>query len=380
MDGDMSYEFQEFHRKIISFIAEKLDPISFEVENNDKVPDEITKQMAQIGLFGISAPKEYGGKGFGVLESCIITEELGKTNQCFLRHLGLGPISRLAEGADDQKERYLVPMIKGELMCASALSEPSAGSDFASITTTGTRDGRSYILNGKKTMILRGDIADIFIVYTVTDPRKRARGGITGFIVEREFPGFIQGNIQEKMGYRGVKMCEIVLDDCQVPISNILGEVGQGFKLAMKGLDAARLKIVGAPAVGLAQRCLEDSICHAKWREQFGGPLIEKQAIQFMLAEMAVDIHAARTMVYDAARKADKGLRISRESSIVKLFASEMACRVADGALQIHGGTGYMKDRFVEIAYRDARAGRIMDGTSEIQKIVISRSLFKEGK
>lgn len=370
----------DFLKRVRRFVRENLDPISPRVERSDRVPWEAIRSMARLGLTGAGVPQSYGGVGLSVLECCLVAEEMGWTNHCFLRMLGWGLIDNLLEGTEEQKKKYLIPLIAGDKISAYALSEPHAGSDASKISATAFRRKGFYILNGRKTMVSRGDLAEIFIIFAVTDLKRRARGGITAFIVERGFPGFRQGKIQEKMGLRGMGLCEILLEDCRVPEENVLGKAGQGFKLAMRGLDAARLKIVAAPAVGQAQRLLEMSIAYARERRQFGGPIAEKQAIQFMLANMAVDVYAARVMVYDAARRAEQGLSVSRETAMAKLFASEMACRAADSALQIHGGVGYLKNHFVEIAYRDARLGRIWEGTSEIQRIVISRALMKDGK
>ncbi len=268
-------------------------------------------------------------------------------------------------------------MATGEYIAAFALTEPEAGSDAANIRTTAVRDGDNYVLNGTKHFISNGPIADFVTVMAVTDKELRAKGGITAFIVEKGTPGFSVGQIHRKMGNRGAHQSELLFDHCVIPTKNMIGELGMGFKVAMKTLDATRLTVL-ATAVGMAERLLELSAQYAKIRVQFGKPIAANQAIQWMLADMATEIYAARNMMYHAAWKADQGQKFSTESAMFKLFASEIVCRCADRALQIHGGMGYMKDLVIERIYRDARLLRIVDGTSEIQRIVIARSVLQD--
>lgn len=373
-------KYSNYLNKIRTFVDNELDPISSEVDESDQIPLLILQRMAELGLVGVSVPGKYGGLGLNNVESCMVAEVLGRTNHCFLRMLGWGCIDNLLEGTEKQIGQYLSPLMNGKMVNAYALSEPQAGSDSSNISTTAKKAADYFILSGQKSMVSRGYSADVFILFAVTDESKKAHGGITCFIVEQVFSGLRKGKKLGKMGLRGMDVCDIYLDNCLVPQNNVLGGIGAGFRVAMRGLDRVRLKVIAAPSVGQAQRLLELSIKYAKKRIQFGKALSEHQAIQFMLADMAVPIHAARTMIYDAAQKADKGTRITGESAMAKIFSSEMLCQVADMALQIQGGKGYMKGNFAEIAYRDARLGKIWDGTNEIQKMIISRKLLKDEK
>jgi len=367
------------------FVERELEPISKQVEEEDRIPEEIVHKMRELGLFGLSIPEEYGGLGLGTLGECIVYEELSKTNACFRTRIGtnngIGSQGILIDGTEEQKRKYLPKIASGEWTACFALTEPEAGSDAANIKTRAELRDDHWVLNGRKCFITNGDIADVATVFAVTDPQKRAKGGITAFIVEKTFPGFYVGTIEKKMGLRGSHTAELIFEDCIVPRENVIGGdqmIGHGFKTAMKVLDKGRLTM-GACAVGAAQKLLELSVKYAKQRVQFGRPIAEFQAIQFMLAEMATNIYAARQMVYHAAWLRDqRGTSVIKEASMVKLFCTEMVNRVADMALQIHGGMGYMKDYPIERFYRDVRLMRIYEGTSEIQKIVIARELLKE--
>jgi len=367
------------------FVERELEPISKQVEEEDRIPEEVVQKMRELGLFGLSIPEEYGGLGLGTLGECIVYEELSKTNACFRTRIGtnngIGSQGILIDGTEEQKRKYLPKIASGEWTACFALTEPEAGSDAANIKTRAELKGDHWVLNGRKCFITNGDIADVATVFAVTDPQKRAKGGITAFIVEKTFPGFYVGTIEKKMGLRGSHTAELIFEDCIVPRENVIGGdqmIGYGFKTAMKVLDKGRLTM-GACAVGAAQKLLELSVKYAKQRIQFGRPIAEFQAIQFMLAEMATNIYAARQMVYHAAWLRDqRGTSVIKEASMVKLFCTEMVNRVADMALQIHGGMGYMKDYPIERFYRDVRLMRIYEGTSEIQKIVIARELLKE--
>jgi acyl-CoA dehydrogenase len=313
----------------------------------------------------------------------MVYEELSKTNACFRTRIatnnGIGAQGIVMEGTEEQKRRFLPRLASGEWTACFALSEPEAGSDAANIQTTAERRGDHWVLNGRKHFVTNGDTADVATVLTLTDREKRARGGITTFIVERTTPGYSVGAPERKMGLHGVNTVELIFDECRVPASNVIGEVGQGFKIAMRVLDKGRLA-QGAVGVGAAQRLLELSTEYAKQRVQFRRPIAELQAIQFMLADMATQIYAGRQMLYHAATLRDqRDAPVVKEASMVKLFCSEMACRVADTAIQIFGGMGYMRDVPVERFYRDLRLTRIFEGTSEIQRLIISRELLKEG-
>jgi acyl-CoA dehydrogenase len=285
----------------------------------------------------------------------------------------------LFDGTKEQKEKYLPKIACGEWTAAFALTEPEAGSDAANIKTTAELNGDHYLLNGRKQFITNGDCAHLFTTLAVTDKTKGSRGGITAFIVENDMPGFSVGKVEKKMGLNGSFVSELLFDNCVVPKENVIGGeamVGQGFKTAMRVLDKGRLAM-GACAVGASQKLLDMSVDYAKQRVQFGKPIGEFQLIQGMLADMATELYAGRQMLYHAACLRDQGKSISREAAMVKLFCTEMACRVADKAVQIHGGMGYMKELPVEMFYRDLRLYRIFEGTSEIQRIVIARDLLK---
>lgn len=367
------------------FVKKDLEPISQQVEDDDHIPDEIVAKMAELGLFGLAIPEEYGGLGIGVLGECLVYEELSKVNACFRTRIGtnngIGSMGIYYDGTEEQKRHYLPRLASGEWVSCFALSEPEAGSDAANVQTTAVRDGDHWVLNGLKHFITNGDVADMACVFAVTDKAKRAKGGITAFIVEKTDPGFFVGTIERKMGMRGSHTTELVFDNCRIPADRVIGgekNIGQGFKTAMKTLDKGRLTM-GASALGSAQKLLELCVDYAKQRVQFGKPIAEFQAIQFMLAEMATQIYAARQMLYHAAWLRDtKGTSIIKEASMVKYFCTEMAGRVADMAVQVFGGMGYMKDFPVERYYRDLRLTRIYEGTSEIQKVVIARELLRD--
>jgi acyl-CoA dehydrogenase len=367
---------EKLRTKTREFVETEIEPLSNEIEETDSIPDSLAAKIAETGLFGMGVPKEYGGMGLGTLEMCVVMEELSRANQSVVRFIG-GSLSGLAQfGSDLLKAKYFPRIARGESRADFALSEPEAGSDAASIRTRAERRGDYYYLNGTKHMISNGSVNDLHLVFAVTDPEKGARGGVSALVVERDFPGFSIDAIQPKMGLRGMPTARLHFEDCRVPAENLVGEEGHGFIVAMAGLDSGRLQFIGAVAVGASQKLLELSVEYARERVQFGQPIGRFQAIQWMLADMATEVHAARLMVHDAARKLDRGERITLESSMIKLFASEMACRVADRALQIHGAIGLLKGSPIERFYRDARLGRIWDGTSEIQRYVIARTLL----
>jgi acyl-CoA dehydrogenase len=380
MDFDIPDDLALLARTVRDFVETRLQPIEKQVEDTDEIPDEIVREMAGLGFFGLPFPEECGGVGAGDLGYCLALEQFGRTSAAFSNligaHTSIGSMSIYLGGNDEQKRRYLPDLTAGRKIAAFSLTEPSSGSDAASIQTTARRDGGRWLLNGTKIWVTNGPIADVVVVYASTDKVKGARGGITAFIVEKGFKGFRVGKVDEKMGLRGSKTGELIFEECEVPDENVLGEVGAGFRTALGALDIGRVSL-SAGAVGTSQHLLELGIAHAKRRKQFGQPIAANQAIQWMLADSAVEIHAARLMVYDAAAKLDRGVRVSREAAMVKVYASELANRVADRVLQIHGGMGYMKDSPVERAYRDARILRIYEGTSEVQRMIIAEDLLK---
>ncbi|MCR4406243.1 MAG: acyl-CoA dehydrogenase [Anaerolineae bacterium] len=370
----------EMMRKMVRDFAEKdVAPLAAELDEKGVIPFENIKTMGRLGLLGLTAPEEYGGCGADTISYVIAIEELARA--CASTAIVMAVQNSLVNyglvefGTEEQKQKYLTKLTTGEWIGAFALTEPGAGSDAAAQRTTAVRDGDCYVLNGSKHFITNGGIADVVIVFAMTDKSKGTRG-ISAFIVEKTFPGFSVGKEEHKMGIRGSNTCELIFEDCRVPAENLLGEEGQGFKIAMIVLDAGRIG-VGAQAVGIAQAAFEAAVEYAKTREQFGAPIARLQAIQWMIADMATRIEAARLLVYNAALKKDSGERFTKEASMAKLFASETADFVVDCALQIHGGYGYMKEYPVERYYRDARITRLYEGTSEIQRLVIANQVLR---
>ncbi len=381
MNADVPEELLLLKRTVREFVEGRLQPIEEQVEREDKIPDAVMKEMGALGFFGLPFPEQYGGVGAGDLGYCLALEEFGRTSAAFSNligaHTSIGSMSIYLGGTEDQKQRYLPDLTAGRKIAAFSLTEPSSGSDAASIQTSAVKKGDRWILNGTKIWVTNGPIADVVVVYAANDRALGARGGITAFIVEKGFSGFRVGRVDEKMGLHGSYTGELVFEDCLVPEENVLGGLpGTGFKTALGALDIGRVSL-SAGAVGSSQYLLELAIAHAKRRVQFGKPIAVNQAIQWMIADSAVEIHAARLMVYDAAMKLDAGKRASTEAAMVKVYASELAGRVVDRVLQIFGGMGYMKGSPVERAYRDARILRIYEGTSEVQRMIIAEELLK---
>ncbi len=381
MNADLPEELLLLKRTVREFVEGRLQPIEEQVEREDKIPDAVMKEMGALGFFGLPFPEQYGGVGAGDLGYCLALEEFGRTSAAFSNligaHTSIGSMSIYLGGTEDQKQRYLPDLTTGRKIAAFSLTEPSSGSDAASIQTSAVKKGDRWILNGTKIWVTNGPIADVVVVYAANDRALGARGGITAFIVEKGFSGFRVGRVDEKMGLHGSYTGELVFEDCLVPEENVLGGTpGTGFKTALGALDIGRVSL-SAGAVGSSQYLLELAIAHAKRRVQFGKPIAANQAIQWMLADSAVEIHAARLMVYDAATKLDAGKRASTEAAMVKVYASELAGRVVDRVLQVFGGMGYMKGSPVERAYRDARILRIYEGTSEVQRMIIAEELLK---
>ena len=381
----MDYELPESLRLMRDtarrFVKNELEPISQKVEEEEKIPESVVQKMREMGFFGLSIPEEYGGMGLGTLGECVMNEEFGKSNACFRSRFGtnngIGSQGILIDGTPEQKEKYLPRIASGEWTAAFALTEPNAGSDAANIQTKAEKKGDVYLLNGLKHFITNGDIADVSTVMAVTDKTKGPRG-VTAFIVEKTFPGYSVGKIDKKMGIHGNNTSEIVFEDCQVPAKNIIGlQEGRGFSTAMKVLEKGRITI-GATCVGTAQSCLDLSIAHSKQRVQFGKPICANQAIQWMLADMAISIYTARQIVYHTGWCRDQKQKVTQQAAMVKVYCTEMVNRVVDSALQIHGGMGYMKESPIERIYRDMRLFRIFEGTSEVQRMVISREMLKD--
>lgn len=379
MDFSLPEELVIFRDTIRKFVEKELDPISERVEDEDRIPDEVVRKMAEMGLFGLSIPSEYGGVGMSVLGQCVAMEELSRTNACFRTRIGtnngIGSMGIVIAGTEEQRRKFLPKLATGEMIGAFALTEPNAGSDASAIRTTAVRKGDRYILNGMKHFITNGDIADVSTVMAVTDKGKGGKG-ISAFLVEKGAKGFSVGTIERKMGFRGSHTCELVFDDCEIPAENLLGKEGEGFKIAMRILDKGRLTM-GACALGSLEKLIDLSRSYARDRVTFGEPIINRQAIQWMLVNMAIDAYAVRNAVYHAAWKMDRGERVTKEAAIVKVLATEAAWRASDSAVQIHGGMGYMKGMAVERFYRDLRLLRIYEGTSEILRMVIAREICR---
>ena len=373
-------EIHLIRQAVRSFVTKEVEPLADQMEEEDEVPKHLLAKAAEIGLFGLSSPQAYGGMGAGMLGKVLISEELGRGPNCFSTvigcHNGIGSVGIVEFGNEEQKQRYLPRMAAGELIGAFALTEASAGSDPSGLKSTAVLKGDHYILNGTKQFITNGGIANVFMVMAVTDKSKGTKG-ITSFIVEKTFPGFTIGKNEKKMGLHGSSTTELIFEDCEVPIENVLGELGQGFVNALKVLANGRAGLA-ARNLGSSQKLLEVSTKYALRRVQFGKPIFEQQIIQHYLANMSIEIEALRSLTYDVARKVDRGENIIKDAAIVKVFGSEVYGRVADLAVQIHGGMGYMRECEVERYYRDARIMRIYEGTSEIQRNIIAAQLKKE--
>jgi alkylation response protein AidB-like acyl-CoA dehydrogenase len=380
----MDYLFSEDQlmiKDLVRQIAEdKVVPVRAELDEKEEFPWEIMKVLAQSDLFGLFVPEEYGGLGKGCLELCIAVEELsraclGVSTTYAANALGTYPI--LLFGSDDQKKKYLPEIAAGKRLVAFALTEANAGSDAGGIQTVAKRDGDGYVLNGTKQWITNGGEAEIYTVIAITDRSKGARGA-SAFIIEKGTKGFNFGKKEKKMGIRASATRELIFEDCRVSKDNLLGREGMGFIVAMKTLDNSRTG-VGSQGVGVAQGAFEEAVKFARQRVQFGHPVISFQAVQHMLADMATEIEAARALVYSAARHIDSGARdVTKESAMAKLFATDVAMRVTTNALQVMGGSGYMREYPLEKMMRDAKILQIYEGTNQIQRNVIGQALIKE--
>lgn len=367
---------------ISRFVRERLVPNEDRIAEDDQVPEDIIRDMREMGLFGLSLPEEFGGLGLTMEEEVSVAFELGQTSPAFRSLMGtnngIGGQGIVIDGTEEQKRKWLPKLASGEIIGSFALTEPNAGSDAASLRTSAQRDGDHFVLNGTKRFITNAPRADIFTVMARTNPEDKGAGGISAFIVERGTPGLSLGKIDKKMGQKGAHTCDVIFEDCRVPAANIIGgKEGQGFKTAMKVLDRGRLHIA-AVCVGVSERLIRESLKYASERVQFGKPIAEFQLIQAMLADSRTEAYAARCMVLDAARRKDAGENVSTEAACCKLFASEMVGRVADRAVQIHGGAGYVSEYCVERFYRDVRLFRIYEGTTQIQQLVIARNMLRE--
>jgi len=382
----MEFELTEEQRMVRemtrSFAERELKPAASRLDHDGIYPAELIRELAKIGLMGVFVPQDYGGAGMDFISYVIALEEISKawaslgTIMSVNNSLVCGPL--LVFGTEAQRKRYLPMVAGGEGSGCYALTEAGAGSDAASIRTQARRAGGDYLLNGNKVFTTNGSRADLAIVYAVTDPAQGKRG-ISAFLVERNTPGFVVGKIEDKLGLRSSETAALSFEDCRVPRENLLGQEGEGFRIALETLDGGRIGIA-AQALGIAQGCLEESLAYSKERSQFGRPIADFQAIQWMLADMATEIDAARLLVYRAAWLQQQGKKVARAAAMAKLFASEASNRAAYKAVQIHGGYGYIKDFVVERFFRDARVTTLYEGTSEIQRLIIARQLIQQGE
>ncbi len=364
---------REFSRDVVA-------PTAAERDGTCEFPAENLKKMAELGFMGMMVPFEYNGSGADTVSYVLALSEIAyscaSTAVVMSVHNSIVCETIYRLGTEDQKERYLKPLAAGDIIGAFAMTEPHAGSDPVRQSTTAVREGDYYILNGTKRFITTGKNAGLTIVTTVTDKTKRHKG-ISAFFVKKDTPGFSAGNLEDKMGLRASDTTDLIFDNCRIPVEDLLGEEGDGFKIAMQALDGGRIGIA-AQSVGVAQAALDAAVDYAKIREQFGQPISKFQGLRWMIADMAVEIEAARQLMLSAAGMKDRGDKYTAQASIAKLFASEMVNRVTTKALQIHGGYGFIKEYPVERFFRDARVFSIYEGTSEIQRVVISNHILKD--
>jgi len=369
---------------ISRLVREKLIPRERDVVETDLIPDDVLAEMRRMGLFGLTIPEEFGGLGLTGEEEMLTTMALCYAAPAFRSIIGtnngIGSRGIVIDGTDEQKQKWLPRLASGELIGSFALTEPGAGSDAGSLTTRAERQGDHYVVNGAKRYITNAPQAGIFTLMARTDPASKDASGVSAFIVERSSPGLTVGPPDRKMGQRGAQTADVTFDNVRVPAENLIGgKEGMGFKTAMKVLDKARLNIA-AVSVGAAERLLDEALNYALERKQFGSAIADFQLVQAMLADSRAEILAARAMTLEAARAADAGTNITVDAACCKLFASEMVCRVADRAVQVHGGAGYMQDSAVERLYRDVRLFRLFEGTSQIQQLVIARGMIRAAR
>lgn len=377
--------FDAFLATVERFVRERLVPAEHMVAETDAIPADIVAEMKAMGLFGLTIPEEYGGLGVTMEEEARLMIAMGRTSPAFRSlfgtTVGIGSQGILMDGTPEQKAQYLPRLASGELIASFALTEPEAGSDAASLRTTAKRvsdpAGDYYLVNGTKRFITNAPLAGMFTLMARTDTNNKGAGGVTAFIVERNTPGISIGHPDKKMGHKGAWTADVIFEDVKVPAANIIGgKEGMGFKTAMKVLEKGRIHIA-AICVGVAERMLGDALAYAMERKQFGQPIAEFQLVQAMLADCKAEVYAARCMVIDSAQRRDLGENVAVEASCAKLFASEMCGRVADRAVQIFGGAGYVADHGIERFYRDVRLFRIYEGTSQVQQLVIARGMIK---
>lgn len=370
---------QDLQKMVQEFVKKEIAPNAAHYDHTEEFPWDSIQKMAALGLMGIPIPEAYEGTELDTVSYMLTIEEISKacaaTGAILAVHTSAGTMPILLFGTEAQKLKYIPPLANGEKLGAFALTEPGAGSDASRVTTTAVLDGDDYVLNGTKCFITNGGAAETYVVFASTDRTKGVKG-ITGFIVEKGTPGFVIGKKEEKMGIRASSTTELIFENCRIPKENLLGKIGEGFKIAMVVLDGARIGI-GAQAVGIAQGAYEEALQYAKVREQFGKPIAAQQAVSFMLADMSIEIEAARQLVYHAAALKDAGRPYGKEAAMAKTFASDVAVKVALDAVQIMGGYGYSREYPVERMLRDAKITQIYEGTNQIQRVVIAGHILR---
>jgi len=381
MDDDTLNQLIDVVRK---FVNERLIPLEAQVAEEDKIPEDVVQEMRDMGLFGLTIPQQYGGIGLNTYEECRVVMELGRTSPAFRSIIGtnngIGSQGLVMDGTEEQKAFYLPKFASGEIIGSFALTEPDAGSDAGSLTTRAVRDGDDFILNGTKRYITNAPSAQLFTVFARTDPDTAGAKGVSAFLVDANTPGITLGAPNTKMGQKGAHVCDVMFDDCRVPADRLLGgpdKLNKGFQSAMKTLDRGRIHI-SALSVGCADRLIDLCLAYGKERKQFGQPIAEFQLLQGMIADCKAESYAAQCMVLDAAKRRDAGEAVNTLASCCKLFATEMVGRVADRAVQFHGGAGYMDEYAVARFYKDVRLFRIYEGTSQIQQSIIARNMLRD--
>jgi alkylation response protein AidB-like acyl-CoA dehydrogenase len=378
MDVFLSEKNRTVQHSVRTFCKRELMPIAKDIDQEARFPWEVVEKMGKLGYFGVQVPKKLGGAGMDAMSFMIVIEEISRAcaglGLCLSVHYGVGVYPLMAFGSEEQKKKWVPPLAKGEKIGAFCLTEPNAGTDAAGIEATAIRDGEHYLINANKVFVTNGGVADVCLIFARTN-LEAGRKGISVVVVERGTPGFVVGDLEDLCGMRANPVSSIRLYDCRVPVKNLLGKEGMGLQIGLSALDTGRMGIA-AQSLGIAQAAFVEAVKYAKERRQFGVAIAKHQAVQMMIADMATQLDAARLMVYRAALLSDQGRSFSQAAAMAKLFASETACKVTDMAVQIHGGYGYSKSYPVERYYRDARVTRIYEGTSEIQRIVISRTVL----
>ncbi|MFD2170261.1 acyl-CoA dehydrogenase [Tumebacillus lipolyticus] len=379
MDFILTKDQRDLQQMVRDFAQNEIAPLAAQIDQSDEFPRELLAKMGELGLLGIPIPEEYDGVGADFLSYMLAIEEISYASASvgviLAVHTSVGTMPILNFGSEEQKQKYVPRLAAGELIGAFGLTEPGAGSDASGIRTRAVKQGDAYVLNGSKIFITNGEVADIFIVFAVTDPEKGAKG-VSAFIVERNTPGFSIGKKEHKMGMNGSGTVELIFDNAQVPASQLIGEEGEGFKVAMSNLDGGRIGI-GAQALGIARAAFDAARDYVKQREQFGRPIADFQAVQFMLADMATKIEASRLLIYNAATLRQAKLPCSKQASMAKYYATDTAMSVTTDAVQLFGGYGYSKEYPVERFMRDAKVTQIYEGTNQIQRLVVAKNLLK---